>query len=172
MTMRLEEVYGNMENQNRTSNEEVVEHVFDSQNELLDMIMEQDGVFKAIALAKEINELNEYGVIGEYEMKVIKDSYKKRDAESGEYGIRKIKFVETISENSKSNFTNGILTSEKSKLGNYKSISYKSNSNTYKRELHQDDSVDSNIKTEKSKSDSPESKMRDLQKAYMKLMSQ
>jgi hypothetical protein len=63
---------------------EGVFHSFQDLNELLDILMMQDTVFKSISLAMEINKLNGYKLISDYHIKMIKQHY-------GQIQIREIK---------------------------------------------------------------------------------
>lgn len=55
--------------------EEVIEHSFSSNEELIDTILKQPDVFSAMRLVNEINSLNGYDVVSKYETKKIKEYY-------------------------------------------------------------------------------------------------
>lgn len=61
-----------------SSTEEGVLHSFQDINELLDTLMMQQSVFKAISLSTEINRLNGYRLITDYHIRQIKDYYKQQ----------------------------------------------------------------------------------------------
>lgn len=108
----------NNQNTVQSESEEVIEHSFSSNEELLHTIMQQKTVFEAIRLAEEINEINDYKVITDYDMKIIKDSYRNGNAKiktiisKGENEFTEIK----ISEFKDSFSKNEISDKEKAKI--------------------------------------------------------
>lgn len=135
--------------------EEVIEHTFSSQRKLLDTIMEQPDVFSAIRLAGEINGLNECKIIGDYEIKMIKNRYKNEHTNDRNHFVKnKLIFDKGKNENFHSHFS-------KNKFKNVTSNCENQNNENTKNDFISSETQNENIKN----------KMRDLQKGYMKLLS-
>lgn len=80
---------------------EVIEHVFASNRELVETIMDQLDLFSAMRLINEINSLNGYEAISRYDVKEIKNYYRNSSVISNcEYNRVRDKNEKAVSESS------------------------------------------------------------------------
>lgn len=143
-TSQLVDTYSNS---NATNESVTVAYITQSDfdRHMIDSLIATGNIFAALKLANEINELNEYNVIGDYHIRYVKDYFIKEESERGKSDTN--------------DFTNNEIV--KSKVENMEYENTKS-------EIEKKENGIS--KKQKVESENAKCKYRQLQKGYMKMM--